>query len=254
MEAEEENLRKQTLAAKQEYQRYKYQHLQLDRFIANIFQEATNVENYPELTALTAKIEQENQAKSRCQPEHHQAERKRRDISSAIQSLEKASKALAFGIDAPTLLDTFSNRDDYRDSVKSAKRHVESAVHLLKTQGDPEADSLKVVLDSMMLRKDTFWDEQSERNQKRRAQLQLWEAQIRGTLKGLQINLLAPLTKKVNDLKRRIKNYDDILMALKDDILEKQQQILDDILSDIPVYQPAGGPPPYVPEPATSTA
>ncbi|KAI8388099.1 uncharacterized protein BYT42DRAFT_221768 [Radiomyces spectabilis] len=117
VQAEKENLSKQILVAQQEYQRYKGQHLQLNQFITDIFKEANNAENYPELSALTEKIGQENQAKSRCQTENYQAEKKKREISSAIQSLGKACKALTLGINASTLLDTLSSKGDHKHSL-----------------------------------------------------------------------------------------------------------------------------------------
>ncbi|KAI8388101.1 uncharacterized protein BYT42DRAFT_611176 [Radiomyces spectabilis] len=254
MQAEKEKLRTQALAAKEEHQRYKVQHLQLNRFIENVFQEATNVENYPELIALAEKIEQKNQAKSRCHTEHLQAEMKKSDISSAIQSLEKASKVLALGIDAPTFGDMFSSRGDHKISVNSAKQHVERAIRLLQAQRVSEAYIVKTLLDSMVLRKDNSSDKQHECNQKRRVQLELWEAQLRGIQKGMLINLLVPLNKKINDFQRETRNHGQTIMTLKNNMLQKQQQILDNILSDIPDYQLTGAPPPYMSEPTASAS
>ncbi|KAI8388102.1 uncharacterized protein BYT42DRAFT_558940 [Radiomyces spectabilis] len=248
LQAEKEKLRKKARAAKAEHELYLYQRLQLNRFITNIFREAINVEDYPELTALTEKIKQENQAKSRCHTELVEAEEKKSDISDIIQSLEKANKALTLDIDTPTCGDILSSEGDHGNSVKSAKQHVERAIHLLQAQGATKVYMVEALLNSAVLQEDTFWGHQSEHNEERRVQLQLWEDQIRETQKEMQINLLLPLIKQVNDLQRQIRNHDDIITTLKDDIVRKQQQILDDILSDIPEYQPTGAPPPYMPE------
>ncbi|KAI8388098.1 uncharacterized protein BYT42DRAFT_543461 [Radiomyces spectabilis] len=234
MQAEKEKIRKQTLAAKEEYQRYKDQHLQLDRFIKDIFQEATDVENYPELTALEKKLEQENQAESR--------------------SLEKAIKALTSAIVPPSPFDGFSNSPTHAITlipaslepfVLGAKHQVKRAVRSLQQQRVTECSTLESLLNSMVLRKDGVLEDQH-------AQIKSWESQIRRIIQEMQISLLPTLTLQVDSLQWQIKKHETTIMTLKDDVSLKKQLILDNILSDMPVYDPTGAPPAYTDEPTAA--